>query len=578
MFVHLLTPRIGAPVELNRINVVLGANQSGKTALLRDVFRLATGREPGSDAEQSVKVEPVVLQDMQYGGSIRDEQLLQAHVGRAPSGGPGEAIEGLGGDLRGVCRAVIRPESWNIIKRPVLHARSVLDSELPEMMMLRTAFLDERTMDTAAAAGPACSPLEPARNLLQLLQQASDEVRDELDAAFAAAFPPLGLRLDDTQRVRLSLRISEQFPPRSGDGAANARLWDALPRLDEAGRGARNFAALAMSVLLLPGRIVLADDPDAALQPLAARQLGRWLASAVAERDCQLIVTARSPSLVAGLLERSKEVTLLRTRRDRDETRIGGASSDMVRDIVKSSLLNIDQALGALQRSGAILVERPQRAAALTALSGQRSGADRWDVLTVHRLSQAAPLLRLFRSIGLPAAVSSDLGAMQDKQVFSRLLDAACGNRTPGTWLATRDQLNRHVQALDPSAMRANTKAMEEMLEKLTAGEEAGDFDELEREDPWEQIRREGIAAIPVDQRPWIEQLLEELKTAGVFLSAHGEVGRHEELDEEEMERLMKAIRSGQTPDQLAVLLAEVIQYLRNPTRPAASIEHGALR
>ena len=570
MFVHLLTPRVGAPIELTRLNVLVGGNQSGKSTVLRDMFRLATGRDPGSESEQADAVEPVILEDMQYGGTHQDEELLRGQSSQFDT--VSSTFEGLSGDLRGVARASIRNESWNIVKRPVLHAKSVLESELPDVMMLRTAYLDETVLDRGADSTTACSPLEPARNLLRMLRFASDDTRAELDAAFAAAFPPMGLRLDATEGVRLSLRVAEEFPESSGDPVADAQYWSQLPRIDEAGRGARNLSVVAMAVLLLPGRIMMVDEPDASLQPFAARQLGRWLASVAEERNCQLIVSARSSSLAAGMMERSGEVTLLRTRREGNVTRIGAVTPEVVREVLKSPMLSIDDALQAMTRNGAILAENLLEASAIGALNHQRGGADRWRVVSVVSLQHAAPLLKLMREAGLPAAVIGRVSSLQDRSMYANLLNAACRGETPNSWLATRDQLARRVAAVDQNTLSAHTAAMEEMLEKLQNGQSTEDAEEstagADHSQPWAKIRTEGIAAIPIDQRPWVEQLLEELKSAGIFIMPHGAL---EDLRPETTERFMKAIRSGQTPDRLAVMLTEVVHYLRHPTVPTAA-------
>ncbi|MCA9173430.1 MAG: ATP-binding protein [Planctomycetales bacterium] len=572
MFVHLLTPRVGAPLELSRLNVLTGPNQAGKSAILKDIFRLATGREPGSDADHATHVEPVVLEDMQYGGTHEDEELLKGQGN--PFDSSSSVFEGLGGDLRGVIRATVRNESWNIVKRPILHARSVLESELPDVMMLRTAYLGEETLDQAASSCAGNSPLEPVRTLLQMLRYAPDDTHAELDGAFAAAFPPLGLRLDATQNVRLSLRVAAEFPAPAGV-VEDARAWSQLPKLDDAGRGARNFAAVALSVLLLRGRIMIIDEPDASLQPFAARQLGRWLATAAVENDCQLIVTARSSAMIAGMLERSADVTLLRAQRDHRGTRISAVTPAVSRDVLKSPLLSAEDALESLQRSGAILVADPLEAAALSALNHQRGGADRWSVLCVLDLAHAGPLLRMLRAAGLPTAVIGQLATLQDKATSTALLQAACRDQAPMNWLATRDQLARRVAAMDQSAMSAHTEAMERMLDQLQQGAaaEVEEMPDVERLNPWKTIERDGIAAIPIDQRPWVEQLLEELKTAGVFLAPLQILAN---LSQATIERLMKAIRAGQTPDRIALLYTEVTQYLKSPTVPTATGESAA--
>ena len=569
MFVNLLTPRTGPPVELGRVTVVMGPNRSGKSTLLGDIFRLCTGRDPGSDYEQAQLVQPVILEDMQFGGTGSDQQQLEAMAGPQSEGG---VLEGLGGDLRRLCRAALRSEAWNIVKRPVLHARSMLETELPAAMLLRTAFLGSETLDVAAASGPACSPLATGRSLLQLLHQADDSVRAELDAAFTAAFPPTGLRLDDTQRVQLTLRLAEEFPPDEMEPVRQARQWSELCSLDEAGRGCRHFAALTLAVLLLPGRIILCDEVDAHLQPLAARQLGRWLGHMVSEQDSQLILSARNPSLVAGLIERCQDVALLRLNREPGEpARLSTASVDQAREVAKSPLLSLDDALAALFRQGAVLVEAPDETQALAALNYQRGGADRWQFLCVQSARQAAPLLRLYRDAGLPAAVVGPLTALRNKDDYHKLLTAACrGKSPPQSWLATRDQLARHVESIvDQESLSANTQAMEKLLGGLEEGQAEPEIEEEEAvaapRDPWSAVDRRGLAAISLDQRSWLEQLLEELKSAGVFLRGFPGSAVGLGANSEQLTQLLRNIRGGQAPDRLAVMLSEVVQYLRSP-------------
>ena len=480
-------------------------------------------------------------------------------------------FEGLGGDLQGVVRVNVEQDSWNIIKRPVLHARTILDSELPDVMMLRTVFLDEKNFGTAAVATTGRSPLEPASDLLQMLQYASEDDQAELDAAFAAAFPPLGVRLDESETVRLTLRVAEEFPEPIEDRVERARAWSKLPALDDAGRGVRNFATLALSVLMLKGRIIIADEPDGALLPFAARQLGRWLATAATEYNCQLIVSARSPSLVAGMLERSSEVSLLHTSGQHSESPLGAVSPATLKAVAKCHLVAIDDALEALERSGAIIIEDPLEAAAFAALNANRGGADRWRVICVHNMAAAAPLVRMLHEAGTPVAVMVRLIHLRERDAYRELLAAATRDHAPSAWLATRDQLARHVAAASAHESSKRTEAMEAMLENLNSGDQNGASEDSvsdEDRDPWGTVSREGVAAIPVDQRTWVEQLIEELKTAGIFVASHGTA---KELQAAEMESLFKSICSGQAPDRMAMMLTEVFQYLRHPTTPQHS-------
>lgn len=563
MFVHLLNPKAGPPLELTRINVVVGANQSGKSTLLRDVYRLATGRNPFCDLESVHHIETGILEDMQYGGVSEDEDLSRGPAN--PIETDATAFEGLSGDLQGIVRASVHHEAWNIIKRPVLHARSVLESELPDVMMLRTVYLDEHNLDTAACSTTGRSPLEPARNLLQSLHHADEVLHAELDAAFAGAFPPLGLRLDDSEAVRLNLRVAKDFPDDHEwhSPVERAEAWSELQSLDDAGRGARNFAALALAVLLLRGRIVIADEPDAALEPFAARQLGRWLATAAVEYHCQVLVSARTSALLAGIQERSNEVTVLHSRWRAEGSQIGAASPEFLKAVAKTPVLSMGEAIRGLRHNGVILVDEPLEAAALSALNDHRGGADRRQVICVHDLAAAAPLLRLYREAGVPAAVITRLTHLADRDTFQKLLEAACRGNAPSNWLATRDQLARHVAATRATESAAHTEAMEQMLDQLSAGQSADDssLPAVESEHPWARVQREGLAAIPVDQRSWVEQLLEELKSAGIFITPHGSL---QQVTADKFNDLMKAIHSGQTPDRMAITLTEVSQYLRH--------------
>jgi hypothetical protein len=127
------------------------------------------------------------------------------------------------------------------------------------------------------------------------------------------AFPP---------RLRAGHVLVEP-PPVNALTAAYAEAVNACPPLDDQGDGLRSFAGLALVVMALSPSVLLLDEPESFLHPAQARAVGRWLAASARDRGIQVVVATHDRDFLIGLLNGSKGggLEILRLTRAEDGAR-----------------------------------------------------------------------------------------------------------------------------------------------------------------------------------------------------------------------------------------------------------------
>ena len=252
-------------------------------------------------------------------------------------------------------RKAVGRELKNLLYRPIMSARSLWMTPLGALMPLRLSFLGLEDRRRLVAPTLAIGPLDGPENLLQVLQFAGPEVHAELDSAFGEIFEGLHIKLDDSQRVQLTLRVAASIPPESTDPIQNVRQLSQIRNLAEEGDAYQSVAAVLMAMLLGRGRVLLLDQPSAFLQPEQARRLGRWLARGSATCSCQVFVATRDADLLQGLFDGDSNVTVLRVSRRENLTRIQPVPQEQAAALANTPLLACQEGLRLLLRDGVIV-------------------------------------------------------------------------------------------------------------------------------------------------------------------------------------------------------------------------------
>ena len=457
------------------MTVLLGPNNVGKSATLRDLVRLAGNfsleRHETLPAEEPVTT---VLRDVTFVGKLTLDRLTRGLVSYAEDSAEGTTIQGIAPDLQTPYRCTLGPEIKSVLYRPVITARSVRMTQLGQVMPLRVAYLPFDRCREVLKTSVASSPVQAPETLLQAFRYADPGIAQELDAAFHAAFPGQHVVLDTTEQVNLSLRTAAEVPEPGDDPVVAVRRFAQLRRADEEGAGQQCWLAVALTLLLGQGRIILLDQPETGLHPHQAEQLGHWIARNAPRLGCQVFLATHSSALLRGLLQVPSEVTILRLTRNRDTTTFQAVPSDVGSALARFPMLAAQQALDYLFSDGVILVPSAEDRVIYEAVAERAVGAGNVRFLQAFGDRNLAALARTFRKAALPTCVVADLECLQSETGFSELVKAVTGNPAPAPWLATRERLARHVDGmLDAEQLSATAQEVESFLDQLKKGEPA---------------------------------------------------------------------------------------------------------
>ena len=581
MLIKSLMSQSGQTVEVGRVTVMVGANNTGKTEALRDIFRLITNAEPGQGSLQfGTQPHTIVLRDLELAEGLSQAQLLRGLQAVVDDEVEETHIAGLGPTLRGSFHRTIGADAWHALRRPRLEARALWKTGLSDLLMLRVTYLDAPTRLAAIETSPAISPADLPENLLQALEQAHPAVHEELRKAVGFILRGQQIQLDETQRVRLTLRMASALPARSEDPVEAVQQMSRIAPLEDQGDGCKNIVAIILGLLLGEGRAVLIDQPEAFLHPIQARMLGEWIGQQAQRLYCQVFVATHSSDFLSGLLATNSDVNIVRLTRRDEQTRLHPVSSEVARELAQSPLSSIQPVLDCLFHNGVVVAKADADRAIYQMVAQRHFEAEEFIFIQAYGKRNLAYVIKLLRSAKVPACVIADLDILDSKARFNELVEVVTGQPPLRAWSSARDKLGHLIEgSLDPAVLRANTEEMEQLLDRLTWGQNEP-VDEGDRSAraadavlKWSRLRHGGLDVVPEDLRPWVKDIVSELKTEGLFIVPRGEleawmdVGVNRERKQEWFIKAVYALRAGEQPKELIQFLGEVIAHLRRQTQ-----------
>jgi hypothetical protein len=257
--------------------------------------------------------------------------------------------------------------------------------------------------------------------------------------------------------------------------------------------------------------------------------------------------------------------------------------ADVAGALARFPIFSAQQAIELLFSEGVVLVPGADARLVYETAAQRFVGSGNLRFLQTYGARNLAVLARTLRKAELPIAVIADLDVLQSEAGFSELVKAVTGNPPPAPWLATRERLVKHVDGmLGSRQLAAAAHEVESFLDQMKKGDADGSqvaaSDREEPREKWARLQRDQMASVPPDLRVWVEELLDELKHAGLFLSTRGGfegwmIGGPPTADSEiNLARAVQALSRGECPAELRAFLNEIVSFLRlllAPARPA---------
>lgn len=394
------------PLNYNSVIVFTGANNSGKSQVLRDV-------ETGLDKSNSSPT--IVIKDIEYDflGTIDETTFLKERF-NVKQNGYYEIFESSGFAFD---KSILR--SW-------WEDRTLYNG-------LHLLFIKRLSTECRLTSSNALQRDDhPERNPIYKLNQ-NESLAQKLSDYFRQAFGyDLIVNRSDMRTIPLH---TGQAPDKTAFTIANQDEYynqvTKLPKLQEQGDGMRSFASILLDTFTSEYSITLIDEPEAFLHPPQARLLGKMLANNNPDNR-QLLISTHSEEFLKGLLDANSEnVTVIRINRDSNINRMSVLQNDKIKKLWGNPILRYSNILSGLFHEKVVVCESDYDCLFYQAIIDsiyEHKNEIAPDILFTHcgEKTRIKDVVSALKAVNVPVAAICDFDILNASQNF-KLITASFG-------------------------------------------------------------------------------------------------------------------------------------------------------
>jgi energy-coupling factor transporter ATP-binding protein EcfA2 len=488
-----LTANSGDMVTVPQAGVtcIVGANNAGKSQLLREIKALICDTDPPLKVLQSMEI------IRPQGSDDEVKQFLDRTAPRYED--PYSAELSYGAD--GIGNQSARQISGWMDLPPQGSYTANMPMTGPYFLRSTSAgsLRDYATGSISTADQINSSPLS------KLFRDGT--IEEELSNLAEAAFesPVILDRLSPHMTLRVG-RVTVPVPPLNRPTSEYAAAVSSQPALLFEGDGLKSFLGLALHVLSDGELLLLVDEPEAFLHPAQARALGRWLARKANEIQAQVILSTHDRDLILGLAEGGAPINVIRISRDGPITHLSQLNPSEVTRVWQDPVLRYSNVLQGLFHSQVVVCESDGDcrffSASLDEFAtdvGKPGIADDTLFVPSGGKDRIASLVQALSALEVRTWAFADFDVLQTRATVRSILDAL-----HQTWT---------------SEMASDYVTLAEGVNRLTESSTSS----------WQLAKHQGLQCLPAGQAFSAGQrLLANLAAAGLVVLPNGEM---EDLD-----------------------------------------------
>ena len=397
----------GTQLHLNYNSVIVftGANNSGKSQVLRDV-------ETGLDESNSSPT--IVIKDIEYDflGTIDEATFLKGRFNVKQNG------------------------YYEMFESGLTFEKSVLRSWWENRTFyngLHLLFIKRLSTECRLTSSNALQRNDhPEQNPIYKLNQ-NESLAQKLSDYFRQAFGyDLIVNRSDMRTIPLH---TGQAPDKTAFTIANQDEYynqvTKLPKLQEQGDGMRSFASILLDTFTSEYSITLIDEPEAFLHPPQARLLGKMLANNNPDNR-QLLISTHSEEFLKGLLDANSEnVTVIRINRDSNINRMSVLQNDKIKKLWGNPILRYSNILSGLFHEKVVVCESDYDCLFYQAIIDsiyEHKNEITPDILFTHcgGKTRIKDVVSALKAVNVPVAAICDFDILNASQNF-KLITASFG-------------------------------------------------------------------------------------------------------------------------------------------------------
>jgi len=470
-------------LEKNQITVVVGPNNAGKSAFLKEVFGSLQSNELENKIAKSINL-------VKIGQSYELMEYIRSRF-RCNSVSGIFQVEG-----QGYFDAASAEQIWN---QKLPHDVNTLRS----IHVLFSKILNTEERLNISKPSPSFNALESnPDNPIQYLYSNSI-FEEQFSGYFKQAFG-YDLIVNRAAGNIIPLHVGTKPEVENSEtpwSLTYLQKLNILPTLEKQGDGMRSFVGVLLSAFVSFQNMLFIDEPEAFLHPPQAYLLGQMLASYIPS-DKQLFLTTHSEDLLKGLLEtKSNRLKIVRIQRANETKNIfSELSSEDIKVLWADPLLKYSNILGGLFHSKVIICESDSDCRFYSAMIDSIiTGNDiKPDILFVHcgGKQRIPTVVNALVKLGVTVSVIADFDVLNNvsplKQIFVGL---------GGDWALIEKEWKIVVQAIDSKKPNLNSVAVKATINAILEDVQGDIFPSkkieeitkaLKKSNPWSEAKSIG--------------------------------------------------------------------------------------
>ena len=432
-----------------KINIVIGANNSGKSQFLKEIRSTILGNTDGPKGPYVYETNNVIIDSIDLAIPKNAEDLdgsygLTGHVVRGMNGWRVRDFCNIGTQLspssgytyRSLPCSFSLQDDWRACLNNLLQPNET-DHSLEEKERQRQIlqFLGPMFVDYAGTEDRLLLSIgEPARGVrddsYNTLSAALDV--DDTCSTISETVKRLfhkDIALDNTtSRQSVVPVVSEDFSGYRNSQNSSVKLtyMQNATQLRNEGDGFRSYVTILVTVMGASKPILLVDEPEAFLHPTYAMELGKQLGTMLAESDAlqNAFISTHSSYFLQGILDSAASgLSLIRLKRNGGKSTFNILDKDKIETLKNRSDYS-PQYIVALFSKRAILVETPRDAIIYSAICDKISEIDNPIFVSTNGKDAFKGVKEFYAASGLPCRCICDFDIINDHDKFKNLMKA----------------------------------------------------------------------------------------------------------------------------------------------------------
>ena len=445
--INAITFKDGEKYSPGKINIVLGANNSGKSQFLKEIRSEILGNTDGPNGPYAHDTNHIITDsiDLTLPKNVDDLDCsygLTDHVVRGMNGWRVRDFCNIGTQLSPnggyahqslPCSFSLQDDWRSSLNRLLQLDETDYPMEEKERQRQIMQFLGPMFVDYAGTEDRLLLSIgEPARGVkddyYNTLSAALDV--DETCSTISETVKRLfhkDIALDNTTSRQVVIPVvSEDFSGyrNSRDSAEKLTYMENATHLRNEGDGFRSYVTILLTAMGAAKPILLLDEPEAFLHPTYAMELGKQLGTMLAESSAlhNAFISTHSSYFLQGILDSAaSDLSLIRLKRNGDKSTFNIVDKFKIETLKNRSDYS-PQYIDALFSKKAILVEAPRDAIIYSAICDKISEIDNPIFVSTNGKDAFKGVKEFYTASGLPCRCICDFDIINDYDKFKNLM------------------------------------------------------------------------------------------------------------------------------------------------------------